>query len=84
MGSDLCSKDRILAQMDISIIVPAYNEERLITGCLQSIAAALTASRERGFEHEVIVVDTNSSDRTAELARQAGALVCFESVSEVF
>jgi glycosyltransferase involved in cell wall biosynthesis len=47
----------------ISIIIPAYNEERYLLRCLDSIAAQV----ERPFE--VIVVDNNSSDDTAAVAR---------------
>ncbi len=48
----------------ISIIIPAYNEERYLAACLDSIAAqALTP-------FEVIVVDNNSQDKTAEIAQQ--------------
>lgn len=46
----------------LSIIVPAYNEERYIRTLLQKIADVPT---ERvGFEKEIIVVDDGSSDRT--------------------
>ena len=46
----------------VSIVIPAYNEERYIGACLDSIAAQSQAP------FEVIVVDNNSSDRTAEIA----------------
>lgn len=69
--------------MKLSIIVPAFNEERLITQCLESIIAALAANTRFGFASEVIVVDNNSTDRTAELASRAGARVCFEPVNRI-
>jgi glycosyltransferase involved in cell wall biosynthesis len=49
---------------DITVVIPARNEERNITGAVGSF---------RGVR--VIVVDDDSSDRTAELARKAGAEV---------
>ena len=67
----------------LSIIIPAYNEERLITHCLESIDTALAAKRQFGFRSEIIVVDNNSTDRTAELASQAGARVCFEPINQI-
>jgi len=70
-------------QMKLSIIIPAYNEERLITHCLESIDAALAVNSEFGYPSEVIVVDNNSTDRTAELASQAGARICFEPVNQI-
>ena len=69
--------------MKLSIIIPAYNEEQLITGCLASIRAAAQANQCPGFEWEIVVVDNNSTDRTAELARDAGAVVCFEPVRQI-
>ena len=69
--------------MKLSIIVPAYNEERLLPVCLHAIEVALATSRDCGFSTEVVVVDNNSTDRTAELARQAGARVCFEPVNHI-
>jgi glycosyltransferase involved in cell wall biosynthesis len=67
----------------ISIIVPAYNEEKLIERSLQSIRSAATTFSQIGWEHELIVCDNNSSDRTGELARAQGARVLFESVNQI-
>ncbi len=36
-----------------------------------------------GLTHEIIVVDNNSTDLTAELAKQAGAKVVFESINQI-
>lgn len=69
--------------MHLSIIIPAFNEERLITHCLDSVAASLAANQKPGFTHEVIVVDNNSTDKTAELATQAGAKVVFEPINQI-
>ncbi len=69
--------------MHLSIIIPAFNEERLIEGCLQSISTSLAANYKPGFTSEIIVVDNNSTDNTANLARQAGARVVFEPVNQI-
>lgn len=69
--------------MKISIIVPAYNEEQLIGATLRQITAASEAFARRGWETELIVCDNNSSDRTAELARAAGAQVVFEPINQI-
>src|SRR5512139_3187811 len=69
--------------MHISIIIPAYNEERLIGQCLQSVAKAIAANHDFGFTHEIIVVDNNSTDNTANLAKQAGAHVIFEPINHI-
>ncbi len=46
----------------LSIVIPAHNEERLLRGCLEAIANQTVAP------DQVIVVDNNSTDRTAEIA----------------
>ena len=65
------------------MIIPAFNEERLLAGTLQQVKTAMTALAERGWQTELIVCDNNSTDRTAELARAAGAKVVFEPVNQI-
>lgn len=69
--------------MKLSVVVPAYNEERLLAGALAAIRGALRALDEAGWESELIVCDNNSTDRTAEIARAAGATVVFEPVNQI-
>jgi len=59
--------------LDISVIIPTMNEEESIGQVIDSVRQALS-----GIEHEILVVDTNSKDRTREIARQKGALVIEE------
>lgn len=59
--------------MQLSVIVPAYNEAKLIEGSLRSIQTALTAMQD--VSSELIVANNASSDATADLARAAGARV---------
>ncbi len=56
----------------LSFIVPAHDEEASIEATVVAIAAAARVS---GAVHEIIVVDDASTDRTAALARGAGARV---------
>jgi len=53
------------AAPDLSLIIPAYNEELRLPATLERIAAYLFASHR---EVEVIVVDDGSRDRTAQVA----------------
>ncbi len=69
--------------MKISIIVPAFNEEKLLAATLQSIRAAAEAFHAHGWATELIVCDNNSTDRTAEVARAGGAQVVFEPVNQI-
>jgi glycosyltransferase involved in cell wall biosynthesis len=69
--------------MKVSVVVPAFNEERLLGGSLAAIRAAMGVFDETGWACELIVCDNNSSDRTAEIARAAGAAVVFEPVNQI-
>ena len=69
--------------MKISIIIPAFNEEKLIADTLARIAAASSAFGNLGWAVETIVCDNNSTDRTSELARGAGAKVVFEPINQI-
>jgi len=51
-------------KLRVSIIIPAYNEEGRLSVCLEAIA------RQTVRPYEVIVVDNNSKDNTAEEAKQ--------------
>jgi glucosyl-3-phosphoglycerate synthase len=60
----------------ISVCVPARNEAATVGQVVSSIVSALTgASGGVPLVDEVVVVDDGSTDRTAALARQAGAEV---------
>ncbi len=69
--------------MKISVIVPAFNEEKLITATLRRIHAARGAFAIPGWESEIVVCDNNSTDRTAALAAAEGAVVVFEPVNQI-
>jgi glycosyltransferase involved in cell wall biosynthesis len=67
----------------VSLVVPAFNEERLLGESLANIRAAAAAFAARGWQSELIVCDNNSTDRTAEIARAAGAAVVFEPFNQI-
>lgn len=69
--------------MQVSIVVPAYNEEAGLAATLHSILVAGHAFEARGWRTELIVCDNNSTDRTADVARAAGARVVFEPVNQI-
>ncbi len=56
------------AERKIAVIIPAYNEE-------QSIGDVVASIRRLGTGYDAIVINDNSTDKTAEVARRAGALV---------
>jgi glycosyltransferase involved in cell wall biosynthesis len=53
----------------ISVIIPVYNGEKFLPGCLE----ALVSGSYR--DYELIVVDDCSTDRSAEISREKGAQV---------
>jgi len=56
----------------ISFVIPAFNEEKYLPATLERLFAC---ARAVGESFEVIVADDASTDRTAEIARSAGARV---------
>ncbi|MCK4776607.1 MAG: glycosyltransferase family 2 protein [Candidatus Krumholzibacteria bacterium] len=55
--------------MKISVVIPCYNEEEGVRYVIDGLPECID---------EVVVVDNNSTDRTAEVARSLGANVVFE------
>lgn len=60
--------------MSVSVIIPCLNEEDSIEECISRVRKAFEAEQEL----EVLVVDNGSTDRSRELATQAGARVIDE------
>lgn len=58
----------------ISVIIPAKNEQKYIANCI----AGILASNYPFDKLEIIVIDNNSSDNTAQVARKCGASVITE------
>jgi glycosyltransferase involved in cell wall biosynthesis len=69
--------------MKISTVVPAFNEARGLPATLASIRRSSAAFEARGWTHELIVCDNNSTDGTADAARNAGATVVFEPINQI-
>ena len=67
----------------LSILIPAFNEEKLIGASLAAVHDARQALADAGRASEIVVCDNNSTDRTAELATAAGARVVFEPVNQI-
>jgi glycosyltransferase involved in cell wall biosynthesis len=63
-----------------AIIVPAYNEEHQLAQTLPVMLQVMAGIDEQG---ELIVVDNNSTDQTAAVARDHGATVVFAPVNQI-
>ena len=70
--------------MLLSIIIPAWNEEKLLPETLAAIRSAAGASlTPAGIHWELIVCDNNSTDSTATVAAEGGASVVSEPVNQI-
>lgn len=65
----------LLAEPRISLIIPAYNEEKFLPRLLAGVAAARARYRHGAEAVEVIVADNASTDGTAEVASARGCRV---------
>lgn len=62
--------------MRVSVIIPAWNEAAHISDCLQAVSAQTYQP------HEVIVVDNNSTDQTAQIAAGFSFVTLLRQTSE--
>src|SRR5258708_689776 len=65
--------------IELTVIVPARNEEDCIGACLQSLVAQSEDVFVLDTDWELIVVDDESSDRTAEIARGFSGVTVMKS-----
>ncbi|OGK07074.1 MAG: hypothetical protein A2W80_16340 [Candidatus Riflebacteria bacterium GWC2_50_8] len=65
---------------DYSVIIPAFNEAALIASTIRAVQASMQHSL---FSGEIIVVDNDSTDKTAEIAASMGARVVHEPFRQI-
>lgn len=71
--------------MNVSIIIPAYNEEKELPICLDYVRRVLDeiSSERPSINWQLVVTDNNSTDSTGDIAKQAGAQVVFEPKNQI-
>ncbi|MBT3380530.1 MAG: glycosyltransferase [Lentisphaerae bacterium] len=69
------------SQPDYAVVVPAYNEQDMLPRTIAALQAAMGSVND--YHGQLIVVDNNSTDATAEVARQHGAEVVFEPINQI-
>lgn len=70
--------------MNYSLIIPAWNEAEFLPHTLSQVQAAMTQlGQQSDHQGELIVVDNNSTDETAQLAKAQGATVVFEPINQI-
>jgi glycosyltransferase involved in cell wall biosynthesis len=57
--------------MKISVVIAAYNEEKLIAKCIEAVKNQTYPKK----DYEILVIDNNSTDKTAQIAKKLGAKV---------
>jgi len=61
--------------MKIIITIPAYNEEKTLPKVISEIDETLLSLDYSKQQYKILVLDDGSTDKTAEVARKAGAIV---------
>jgi len=61
-----------MTELELSVVIPALNEERAIAHCVEKARKAIAAL---GVEGEVLVADNGSTDGTRAIAERLGARV---------
>ena len=64
--------------MKLSVIIPAHNEEGSVKETLYILYSTLLNNR---IDHEIVVINDNSSDKTSEIAKNKGVRVVHRSVN---
>jgi glycosyltransferase involved in cell wall biosynthesis len=65
--------------IELTVIVPARNEQDCLGACLQSLVSQSEAIFELGKDWELAVVDDHSTDRTNEIARSFAGVTVIEA-----
>ena len=70
-------------QVLVSIVIPAFNEEKYLPGTLRAAHKACAVFDQAGWASEIVVCDNNSTDQPASVARASGVQVVFESFNQI-
>ena len=72
-----------MSELKLSVVVPAFNEEKLIANSLAVLCASIKAAGYADSQWELLVCDNASNDTTAQLAAAAGASVVYEPQRQI-
>jgi glycosyltransferase involved in cell wall biosynthesis len=67
-----------LREKGLSVIIPAFNEERVIRACISQVRAAIEPLN---IPFEILVIDDGSTDQTRSLAEEEGVQVISHPVN---
>ncbi len=74
---DIFNQEGVFQIRKIALIIPCYNEEKGIGKVISNIPRKKL--RDLGYKIDILVIDNNSADKTAEVARDHGAKVIKET-----
>ena len=66
-------------EIDITIIIPAYNEEKNLAETINSIRSQIT-----NFSYDIIVIDNASTDKTSAIAKKMGVKTIYIAKKGLF
>jgi glycosyltransferase involved in cell wall biosynthesis len=69
--------------LKVSVVIPAFNEEKGLETCVRRIREACNASADIANAYEIIVCDNNSTDTTAAVAAAGGCKVVCEPINPI-
>ncbi len=78
MNEEISERPAEGGSVAVSVVVPAFNEQDSVGEVLAQVGRALAAA---GMEHELIVVDDGSTDRTATAAARPGVCLLRHAVN---
>jgi len=82
--SGVGTRGALVTLPSVSVIVPAFDEERCIAETLDRLrAAGEVVTAQSGTPVQILVVDNASTDRTAAMARERGAMVIGEATHTI-
>lgn len=65
--------------IELTVIIPARNEEACLAECLQSLVSQSEEIFELGKDWEIVVVDDHSTDQTAAIARKFAGVTLLQA-----
>lgn len=78
------NRSRNILNPGISIVIPAFNEEKFLPATMESINLARQNFEERfSLPTEIVVVDNASTDNTGQIAQNLGAKVIFHKIRNI-
>ncbi|NRB53263.1 MAG: glycosyltransferase [Saprospiraceae bacterium] len=69
--------------MLLSIVIPAYNEAKILPHTIANLRSAIAASEWASISWEIILCDNNSTDNTPEIANQLGIQLVHEQERQI-